>query len=55
MELPAETKQELLQMRDEGERMEMLAAVFRGLLEALERSGEVAELARSNGKVHIGP
>ncbi len=55
VELPAETKQELLQMRDEGERMTLLAEVFRSLLEALGRAEEVAELAQSNGKVRIGP
>ena len=38
-------------MRDEGERMTLLAEVFRSLLEALGRAEEVAELAQSNGKV----
>ncbi len=55
VELPAETKQELLQIRDEGERMALLADVFRGLLETLARAEEVAERAQSNGKVRIGP
>ena len=55
VELPVETKQELLQMRDEAERMTLLAEVFTGLLEALARAEEVSELARSNGRVRIGP
>ncbi len=55
VELPPDTKQELLQMRDEAERMTLLAAVFRSLLEALGRAEEVAELAQSNGKVQIDP
>ena len=55
VELPAETKQELLQIRDEGERMALLADVFAGLLETLARAEEVAERAQSNGKVRIGP
>jgi Lon protease-like protein len=55
VELPAETKQELLQIRDEGERMALLADVFTGLLETLARSEEIAERAQANGKVRIGP
>ena len=55
VELPAETKQELLQISDEGERMALLADVFNGLLETLARSEEIAERAQANGKVRIGP
>ncbi len=55
VELPVETKQELLQMRDEAERMILLAGVFTDLLEALGQAEEVAERAQSNGKVRIGP
>lgn len=55
VELPAETKQELLQMRDEAERMAMLARVLTTLQEALEEAGDLAERAKSNGRVHIGP
>jgi Lon protease-like protein len=55
VELPAETKQELLQIGDEGERMALLADVFKGLLETLARSEEIAERAQANGKVRIGP
>jgi Lon protease-like protein len=55
VELPADTKQQLLQTRDEGERMRLLADVFDSLLEALGQAEEVAERAQSNGKVRIGP
>ncbi len=55
VELPAETKQELLEMRDEEERMALLAEVFAALLETLGRAQEVAERAQSNGKVRTGP
>lgn len=55
VELPPETKQELLQMRDEDERMSLLVDVLGTLLEALGQAEEVAERAQSNGKVRIGP
>ncbi len=55
VELPSETKQELLQIGDEGERMALLADVFSTLLETLARSEEIAERAQGNGKVRIGP
>ena len=55
VELPAETKQELLQMRGEAERMAMLARVLTTLHEALDKAGDLAERAKSNGRVHIGP
>lgn len=55
VELPPETKQELLRMRGEGERMRFLAEVLGTLLEALGRAEEVAERAQSNGKVRTGP
>src|SRR5688500_13332660 len=53
IELPVEFKQRLLQSRDEDERMKMLAAALGQLREALEQAEEVAERARSNGKVRI--
>jgi len=55
VELPAETKQELLQLRDEETRMKVLAAALRTLLRVLDESEDVAERASSNGKVRIGP
>jgi Lon protease-like protein len=55
IELPVETKQELLQLRDEGDRMRLLAEVLTVLQDAVERTEEVAERAQSNGKVRIGP
>jgi Lon protease-like protein len=55
IELPLEFKQRLLQSRDEDERMEMLATALGQLREALKQAKEVAERARSNGKVRIKP
>jgi Lon protease-like protein len=55
VELPAETKQELLQLRDEETRMKVLAAALRTLLRVLDESEDAAERASSNGKVRIGP
>ena len=55
VELPAETKQELLQLRDEEERMSLLGRVLNSLRKALDQAEDVAERARSNGKVHIAP
>src|SRR5262245_35827841 len=54
IELPSETKQELLEMRDEDERMVLLAAALSAAQEALEHAEEAAEHARSNGKVDFG-
>jgi Lon protease-like protein len=54
IELPSETKQELLETRDEDKRMELLASALKSVEEALERAEEVAEHARSNGKVDFG-
>jgi Lon protease-like protein len=54
VELPSETKQEMLELRDEDDRMRLLARALAALREALDRAEEVAERARSNGKVQIG-
>ena len=51
VELPAETKQRLLELRSEDERMETLAEALRDLLRMLRRSREIADRARMNGKV----
>ena len=53
IELPAETKQELLELRDEDERMELLANALGAVEEALEHAEEAAERASGNGKVHF--
>lgn len=55
VELPAETKQELLSLRDEGERLRLFLRVLKKLSQLLERADDVAERARSNGKIRIGP
>jgi len=54
VELPPETKQRLLELRDEGERMRVLAAALEALVGALERSEELAKHARMNGKLIVG-
>ena len=51
VELPAETKQRLLELRSEGDRMETLGDALRDLVRTLRRSREIAERARMNGKV----
>ncbi len=53
VELPAETKQELLELRSEPERMTVLAEALQTLIKTLARSREIAERARMNGKVVI--
>ena len=53
VELPAETKQELLELRSEPERMTVLAEALQVLIKTLARSREIAERARMNGKVVI--
>lgn len=54
VELPPDTKQHLLELRSERERMAVLAAALDALLEALSRSRDVAERAKLNGKVVVG-
>ncbi|MGA8806033.1 MAG: hypothetical protein WB866_15195, partial [Solirubrobacterales bacterium] len=53
IELPAETKQQLLEMRDEDDRMALLANALGAVGKALERAEEAAERASGNGKVHF--
>ena len=53
IELPDETKQSLLEMRDEDERMELLANALQAVERALDRAEVVADHARSNGKVYF--
>jgi Lon protease-like protein len=54
VELPAETKQELLELRDEDERMRLVARILQTLQQALDQAEDIAERAQSNGKVRIG-
>ena len=54
VELPAETKQRLLELRSEPERMRILAAALGALVDAVSRSREIAERAKVNGRVIIG-
>ena len=54
VELPADTKQRLLELRSEPERMRILAAALGALVDAVARSREIAERAKVNGKVIIG-
>jgi Lon protease-like protein len=54
VELPDDTKQRLLELRDEDERFRLLGRALKAVEEALERSERIAEHARSNGKVHFG-
>jgi ATP-dependent Lon protease len=53
IELPPETKQQLLEMRDEDDRMALLANALGAVGKALERAEEAADRASSNGKVHF--
>jgi Lon protease-like protein len=53
IELPADTKQKLPELRDEDERMELLANALGAVEAALERAEEAAERASGNGKVHF--
>jgi Lon protease-like protein len=54
VELPPETKQHLLELRSEPERMRVLGDALRALVDAVDRSEEIAERARMNGKVVVG-
>jgi Lon protease-like protein len=54
VELPPETKQRLLELRSEPERMRVLGDALRALVAAVDRSQEIAERARMNGKVIVG-
>jgi len=53
VELPSETKQALLEQRSEPMRMRMLGNALRALVTAVARSREIAERAKTNGKVIV--
>jgi Lon protease-like protein len=55
VELPNETKQRLLELRSEPERMTILATALGALVDVVARSRDIAERAKANGKVVIGP
>jgi Lon protease-like protein len=54
VELPPETKQRLLELRSEPDRMRVLATALDKLIKTVARSREIAERARMNGKLIIG-
>jgi len=49
IELPDDTKQRLLELRSEDERMRLLERALRTVAEAMRRSQQIAEVARTNG------
>lgn len=49
IELPADTKQRLLELRSEDDRMQLLERALRTVAEAVRRSRRIAEAARGNG------
>jgi hypothetical protein len=51
VELPVLTKQRLLELRSEAERMSLLGEALHDLVGMLKRSREIAEAAKMNGKV----
>jgi Lon protease-like protein len=51
VELPPGTKQRLLELRSEDERMRLLERSLQTVAGALRRSGEITERARTNGRV----
>lgn len=53
VELGADAKQELLELRSENARMRLLAMLFRTAIEQLELLGRAHARARSNGKVRF--
>ncbi|HYY73587.1 MAG TPA: LON peptidase substrate-binding domain-containing protein [Solirubrobacterales bacterium] len=54
VELPTQTKQALLELRSEPDRMRMLGNALRALVAAVARSHEIAERAKLNGRVIFG-
>jgi Lon protease-like protein len=54
IELPPETKQELLELRSEEERMRLLDRALHAVARAVRRSQAIADRARHNGRVVPG-
>ena len=53
IELEPALKQKLLNSRSEDERLGMVEELFERAVERLDRAEQVAEVARTNGKVHF--
>lgn len=53
VELPDETKQRLLELRSEGERLALLERAFRTLISTVQAAEQISERARTNGKVNF--
>jgi Lon protease-like protein len=53
IELEPALKQELLNSRSEDERLGIVEALFEKAVERLDRAEQIADVARSNGKVHF--
>ncbi len=53
IEFDAGSKQELLELRSEGERLEYVRDLFVKTMKRIAQSEEAGELARSNGRIHI--
>ncbi|MFN2612262.1 MAG: LON peptidase substrate-binding domain-containing protein [Solirubrobacterales bacterium] len=54
VELPSETKQRLLELRDEDERMQLVARALAVAAKALDKAEKRAARASSNGHLHPG-
>jgi hypothetical protein len=52
IELPVETKQALLERRDEAERMTLLANALKALQSAIDQAEQASERAKSNGSAN---
>jgi Lon protease-like protein len=52
VDVPLETKQELLEQRSERVRLEEAGKLFREALERIDRAEQIAERARGNGRAH---
>jgi Lon protease-like protein len=53
IELPPDTKQKLLELRSEAERMRLLDRSLRAVARAVRRSQAIAERARGNGRITL--
>jgi hypothetical protein len=53
VEIDLDVKQGLLELRSEGERLAMLARLFKAGIKRVELARDIAERAQSNGKVRF--